>query len=83
MNWQGIFVHNWTRKMTGFALVIWAVAVLVRVFNGEAVGLTDIATSAGIIIGVAAAKSIGTDAVNKVKSSNGEATSTPVVTKNP
>jgi len=37
--------------------------VLVRVFDGEAVGLTDIATSAGIIIGVAAAKSIGTDAV--------------------
>jgi len=77
-----MFTHNWTRKLTGFALVVWALAVMVQVFKGVAVNLYELATSAGIIISVAAAKSIGTDAVNKLKTGE-KGTSTPVVSKNP
>jgi hypothetical protein len=58
---------NFTRKLTLFALVIWALAVVVQVFKGTAINLIELATSAGIIIGVAAAKSIGTDAVKNGK----------------
>jgi hypothetical protein len=79
-----MFYENWTRKLVGFSLLVWAGVVLWRtIVLGESVGLTDLATSAGIIIAVAAAKSVGTDAVNKVKSANGAVTSEPVVTQNP
>jgi hypothetical protein len=54
---------NFTRKLTAFALLVWAVVVVAQTLKGGAVSLMELATSAGIIIGVAAAKSIGTDAV--------------------
>ncbi len=59
---------NFTRKATVFALLVWAAVVLYRAFGlHEPVGLTDIATSAALIIGVAATKSVGTDAVKASK----------------
>ena len=84
---------NWTRKLAGFALLVWTFAVVWYVLHLNwqvaptpaewATFLTQLAISAGIIVAVAAGKSIGTDAVNKVKSTNGSVTSEPTVTKNP
>jgi hypothetical protein len=56
--------ENWTRKLSAFALLVWAFAVVWRLsVLRDMPSLTEIATSAAIIVAVAAGKSIGTDFV--------------------
>ena len=86
--------ENWTRKTGGFVLIIWALVVLAVTWvscRGESMptlaewgGFITAAILAGAgVLAVMGGKSIGTDAVNKVKSVNGTVTSEPTVTKNP
>ena len=83
--------ENFTRKMAGFALVVWALVVFavtwlmlhepapptLREWGGF---LWAAAGTAGVIIGLAGAKSVATDVANRRKTPG---TSTPVKTENP
>ena len=75
--------ENWTRKMSAFALVVWAFAIVWYVLhiNWEALPptpaewatlLMQIAISAGVLVAVAAGKSIGTAWVKSGNGKNGK-----------
>jgi hypothetical protein len=83
--------ENWGRKLAGFALLVWAVisgAITWLMLHQPTpptlkewgAFLGAVAGTAGVIIGLAGAKSVATDVANRRKTPG---TSTPVKTENP
>jgi hypothetical protein len=85
---------NWVRKLGGFVLLVWAgyVGFVAIKMSQAAIAPTMAEWGAFLekamwvaiaLLAALGAKSIGTDAVNKIKSAKGAAVSEPVITQNP